>query len=593
MLKPRLNLHASLLITIVVMGATALLSAGLSSWTFHGLVADSQRDNLSRFMEQGVHGELEGLRQGIAETGRRLQHSLDIQMASATRYSMTLASALALIAALAAWQVVKRIVLDPLHQLRLQLQRRSQSSSTSGHRRRARRLLSIDSLSALYDRLEEMAITDPLTGLYNRVLFEDRLKQLIADSHRSAKRAAVLMLDMNRFKQVNDTLGHPVGDELLRQVAQRMTHALRETDTLARFGGDEFAIILSGTRAHDIQAVADKLKRVVEAEFRIHGHPISTSLSVGASLFPEHAQDVTSLMQFADIALYQAKRSEERFAIYAPDNDHAYSAERIAAQALRTIIENGGLGLVYQPVLMSDSRQVDYFEALVRCSYPDLQGRTVEETIALAERNALIRPLTNWLIDAVCRQLALWRRRHPQMRAGINISMYDLRDETLATHFRHALRRHKLPATALVVEIAESSIMQNTRRVVANLQRLADLGLELAIDDFGTGHASLRHLKNLPVHALKIDHSFVMDMDNNLDDEKIVRATIDLAHDLGITVTAEGVNSESLFERLIDLNCNALQGFHIAKPLPAEQVVGWYANESTRFLAHTNLELSL
>ncbi len=496
---------------------------------------------------------------------------------------------------LLALYTLHRLVLIPLHRLKEQLRRRQLPGSTAAARKKVIAGIprSLAALSEIYETLQALAITDPLTGLYNRILFEDRVKQLVADNRREPRRAGILLMDMNRFKLVNDTLGHPVGDELLRQVAQRISHALRETDTLARLGGDEFAVLLPGVQEHDLYTVAEKLHRAIGADFRIHGHTLNASLSIGASLYPDHAADAGSLMQFADIALYEAKKTKGQFAVYREATEHAHHQERAAVKALSQAINQGELRLCYQPVLSATSRKVQYLEALVRCPHPDLDTLSVEELIALAERNGLIRSLTNWVLEQACRQIAAWRKERPTIKVGVNITMLDLKDPGLTFVLRRTLERHQLPASALVIEIAEVAIMQDTNRIAANLKRLSDCGLSLAIDDFGTGQTSLRHLKRLPIHIIKIDKSFITDLGRHPEDEEIVRATIELAHGMEIAVSAEGVSSQKIYDELIDLGCNALQGYFISRPLEPEQVIPWLQNEAQRFLAHTNLELSL
>lgn len=511
------------------------------------------------------------------------------------RHTAFFSVAVMIISVLAGLYGLHRLVLLPLHQVKQQVGRRSLPASTTDATEQliAGTPKSLSALCDLCDTLQGLAITDPLTGLYNRVLFQDRLHQLITDGQREPRCAAILITDMNRFKQVNDTLGHPVGDELLRQVAQRMSHALRESDTLARLGGDEFAVLLPGVQGHDLRRIVAKLRRAIAAEFRIQGHTLTTSLSIGASLFPDDARDAVSLMQFADIALYQAKQSREAFELYTEDENHAIHRERATVQELSQAINQGQLRLMFQPVLDSRTRGIHYLEALIRFPHPTLKRLPVEQVVALAERNGLIRSLTNWVLEHGCRQLTQWRRHFPELQLGINLSMIDLEDPGLSFVLRRTLERHQLPPSALLLEIAEVALLKDTDRAVANLKRLADTGLELAIDDFGTGQASLRHLKRLPVQIIKIDRSFVMDMMHDADDEKIVRATIELAHELKLGVCAEGVDEHPVYDELISLGCNSLQGFFISRPLDAHRVLPWLKTGTERFLAQTNLELRL
>jgi len=480
---------------------------------------------------------------------------------------------------------LRKFFFNPLSRLRSQIQ-----SGTLAEAAPDQRLVSFSALGDLYDTLQRQAITDPLTGLYNRALFEDRLKQFIAQAKRSGARAAVFMMDMSRLKEVNDSLGHVVGDELLRQVASRIKGGLRESDTLARFGGDEFAALLPGADEETARRVSEKIRASLYPEFRVHGHVISATLCIGASLYPAHARNVSRLVRFAEIALYRAKHRVEFFAVYRQAAGGNSSAEHAPVAALRELIEQAGLRVAYQPLIATSSGRIHYFEALIRCDHPELRRFSVEQMIELAERNGLVCPLTDRVFDLVCADLARWRHFKPEIKVGVNVSMSDMQDTMLIDRLESRLKAHGVPATAITVEVTESGVMQDVDRVQANIRLLADSGFTVAIDDFGTGRASLARLRKLPVHCIKIDKSFVMEMESDADAEKIVRATIDLGHDLGIRVVAEGVQSEPIYHQLCALGCDSLQGFHISKPLAPDRVIPWTAAVVDRFAGDPSKE---
>ncbi|MEA3411018.1 MAG: bifunctional diguanylate cyclase/phosphodiesterase [Pseudomonadota bacterium] len=519
----------------------------------------------------------------VAKPLSRLQERLDFTERRLIAVNVVVICLTVLIALL----FLKKFIFVPLNRLRMQIQ-----AGTLGETSPDQRLISFSALGDLYETLERQAITDPLTGLYNRALFEDRLKQFIAQGKRSGSKAAVFMMDMTRFKEVNDSLGHHVGDELLRQVASRIRGGLRESDTLARFGGDEFALILPGAGEEYTRRVSGKIRAALDPEFHVHGHVISATLSIGASLYPAHARDVSNLMRYADIALYHAKRQGEFFALYRQADGGNASAEHAPVEALRELIEQDGLRVAYQPLISASTGQVSYYEALIRCDHPELRRFSVEQAIELAERNDLIRPLSDRVFGLVCSDLARWRRFQPAIKVGVNVSMSDMQDTMLIGRLESQLQVHGVPAASIIIEVTESGVMQDVDRVQTNIKLLADAGFTVAIDDFGTGQASLARLRKLPVHCIKIDKSFVMEMETDTDAEKIVRATIDLGHDLGIRVVAEGVQSEPIYRQLSGLGCDTLQGFHISRPLPPERVIPWSVAAASRFAGEVRLKSS-
>ncbi|HYQ72637.1 MAG TPA: bifunctional diguanylate cyclase/phosphodiesterase, partial [Gammaproteobacteria bacterium] len=445
--------------------------------------------------------------------------------------------------------------------------------------------VSFHALGQLYETLHDMAIRDPLTGTYNRALLEDRMKQVIAEHRRTPGKAAILLIDMVRFKYVNDLLGHHIGDLLLKEVVVRIGHVLRESDTLARLGGDEFVIILPDTDADQAFQVAEKIIQSMVPEFEVEQNRLSTSVSIGIALMPEHGEDVETLLRNADYAMYSTKHDRRGYAIYDPATRNDINVDRMELDGmLNEDIRRNDLFLVYQPVIEFGSHRVSYLEALVRWRQADGRVLMPGDFVPVAERSGLIRQLSEWIIDTVCRELAMLQQQHPDMRAGINLSMYNLHDLKLKQQIQDALSRHRLRPESLLLEITETGVMLDPDQVVETLGELADMGLSLSIDDFGTGHASLVYLKRLPVHTLKVDKSFVVDMDSDEDNFSIVRATIDLAHSLGLTVTAEGVETGAVYAQLRGMGCDYYQGYYVGRPRGLEFILAWL-QENNRGMA--------
>jgi diguanylate cyclase (GGDEF)-like protein len=443
---------------------------------------------------------------------------------------------------------------------------------------------SFQALGELYESLRDMAIRDPLTGTYNRALLEDRLKQAIAEHRRTPTVTAVLLVDLVRFKYVNDLLGHHTGDLLLRQVVDRMGGVLRESDTLARLGGDEFAIILPGTDGPRAFQVAQKIIHVMEPEFEVENHTLSASVSIGIALMPHHGEEVDTLLRHADYAMYAAKKTQSGYAIYNPNITEEATMARMALDGvLHENIERNDLFLVYQPVLDFRTGQVSYLEALVRWRQPDGRILLPETFIRVAEQSGLIRLLSEWIINTACRELARLQRVNPGLRAGINLSMHNLHDYKLTEVIGKALERHHLEPRSLLLEITETGVMLDPNQVIEILNQLSAMGLTLSIDDFGTGHSSLAYLKRLPVHTLKVDKSFVTDMDTDDDNASIVHATIDLAHNMGLTVTAEGVETRPVYELLKAMGCDYYQGYYVGEPMESAVIIDWlHTSRQTR-----------
>lgn len=479
--------------------------------------------------------------------------------------------------------IVRYSVFKPLQSLSYQLKARWARSDETGMDNSKDSPVSFHALGELYETLRDMAIRDPLTGTYNRALLEDRLSQLIVEHHRKPAIAAILLIDMVRFKYVNDMLGHHTGDLLLQKVVARIANVLRESDTLARLGGDEFVVLLPDTDAGQAEQVVQKIIQSMQREFEVKGHKLSASVSIGIALMPEHGEAVDELLRNADYAMYRAKSGNMGYAIHDPTTiDHIVATRMNLDGMLNEDIGRNDLFLVYQPVIEFASGRIHYLEALVRWRQPDGRILMPDSFIRAAEQSGLIKQLSEWVIDAACRELASLQVIDPDLRSGINLSMHNLHDFKLMMRIEDALSRHKLSADSLLLEITESGVMLDPDQVIEILEQLAAMGLKLSIDDFGTGHSSLVHLRRLPVHTLKVDKSFVVDMDSDDENASIVRATIDLGHSLGLTVTAEGVETRTVHDLLKGMKCDYYQGYYNGKPMTLTELERWLGDAALR-----------
>ena len=317
----------------------------------------------------------------------------------------------------------------------------------------------------------------------------------------------------------------------------------------------------------------------MEPEFEIEDHKLSAAVSIGIALTPDHGEDVETLLRHADHAMYSAKKARNGCAMYDPRSTGELNAARMTLNGkLNEYIERNDLFLVYQPVMDFRTEQVSYIEALVRWRQPDGTIILPETFIRVAEQSGVIRQLSEWIIDTVCRELANLQQDNPGLRAGINLSMHNLHDYNLADQVMQSLERYRLEASSLILEITETGVMMDPNQVIEILGQLSAQGLKLSIDDFGTGHSSLVYLRRLPVHNLKVDKSFVIDMDKDEDNASIVRATVDLAHNLGLTVTAEGVETGSVYEKLREIGCDYYQGYYVGEPVDAAGIAEWLEN---------------
>ena len=428
----------------------------------------------------------------------------------------------------------------------------------------------------LEQRAAHQATHDALTGLPNRVLFIDRLQQATIAAKRDNSLLAVLILDVDRFKEVNDTLGHYNGDRLLKQVGLRLTGVIRESDTLARIGGDEFGFILP--RLHgkgDIDKITGKIKKTLAGTFALEDLSIEVQASIGATLFPEHGKDADTLIQRADVAMYAAKHNNLGYALYSKDLDQHTPRRLTLMGELRQAISGDELFLDFQPKVTSESGTLDTVEALVRWQHPRHGIIPPGEFIPLADRTGLIEDLTLWVLKSALRQGADWHNRNMVIGIAVNVSALCLLNPDFPEILTGLLTANNFPAESLYMEITETSIMVDPDRSLAILDRINRQGVKLSIDDFGTGYSSLAYLKKLPVSELKIDKSFVMDMLTNDSDATIVNATIQLGHNLGLKVVAEGVENQQTFDTLRSMGCDLQQGYFIGRPMPPRAIGEW------------------
>jgi diguanylate cyclase (GGDEF)-like protein len=421
------------------------------------------------------------------------------------------------------------------------------------------------------EEIEHRALYDQLTGLPNRTLFRDRVEQALLSAQRDGSSATVMFLDVDHFKAVNDTLGHEAGDLLLRDLGVRLSEEMRSSETLARLGGDEFAILCRGS-AEEAANLAERLHGVLHTAFLVRNFPLEVATSIGIAAYPEHGEDADTLLRHADVAMYIAKEARAGTAIYAAEQDLNDQARLALAGELRRAIENDELVLHFQPKAELETGGIVGVEALVRWQHPERGFIPPNEFIPIAERTGLIKPLSRHVIVTALRQCSAWRGAGIDLQVAVNLTIPDLLDLELPDLIERELAERGVRPDQLELEITESTILADPFRVRQVLNRLNEMGLRLAIDDFGTGYSSLAYLRRLPVHTIKIDRSFVMDMCENPHDATIVRSTIELGKNLGLEVVAEGVETQEAWDALRAQGCTLAQGYFIGRPVPADEL---------------------
>jgi diguanylate cyclase (GGDEF)-like protein len=422
-------------------------------------------------------------------------------------------------------------------------------------------------------------VTDELTGLPNRRLYYTRL----ADAVATAEPFAVAIVDLDRFKELNDTLGHHAGDIVLSALGPRLTDAVGEAGLIARLGGDEFAVLLRGADLAGASVVARRIALALQAPFAIEGTEIVLDASVGAALYPDHATDAETLLQRADVAMYQAKESHLAFQAYEPARDDG-SRERLQLiSELRLALEREELVVHYQPQVELGSGRIVGVEALVRWQHPEQGLRGPGAFLPQVEQTSLIRPLTHYVLERAVAQCVAWRAQGLELTMAVNLAVPNLLDAGTPAHVADLLASHGLEPSALTLEVTESLLLHDPERARAVLDDLVRVGVRLSLDDFGTGYSSLAHLRHLPMHELKIDRSFVMQMKESRPDRAIVTSTVALGRSLGVRVVAEGVETEAARDLLASAGCLLAQGYLFSPPVAAEQIpalaaaAGWVA----------------
>jgi diguanylate cyclase (GGDEF)-like protein/PAS domain S-box-containing protein len=426
--------------------------------------------------------------------------------------------------------------------------------------------------------LERQMLHDQLTGLPNRVLLLDRVEQAIRTSRRESLPFALLVMDLNRFRQLNDSLGHDAGDLLLKETGQRLRAELRDTDTVARLGGDEFAIVLLDVDEEGAAKVATKVVAALQRPFEIDGGALEVGVSIGIALWPRHGEDAQTLLRRADIAMYAAKRTAQGYSVYAeqaPDEEGSNQLALIAE--LRHGLAHDELTVMYQPIVSMESRAVTRVEALARWRHPERGLIPPAEFIPLAERSGLVRSLFERVLVTTLRQCQTWQKLGLPIQGAVNLSMRNLLDPELVRTVARAIERTGAQPELVGLEITESMLMADPPRAMRTVEGLRALGVQLAIDDFGVGYSSLAYLQRLPAYAVKIDRSFVSRMTRDRSSESIVKLIIELGHSLGMKVVAEGIEDSATWDALAGLRCDAAQGFYVARPMVATAIPAWLA----------------
>ena len=423
------------------------------------------------------------------------------------------------------------------------------------------------------EKLEHIAMHDDLTNLPNRALLLDRMNLAISNAQRFKNNFAIIILDLDRFKEVNDTLGHLIGDNILQQVAQRLSALLRDTDTVARLGGDEFAILLTNIEEHDLIDIAVKIAATIEEVYNVQEHNLYLGASLGISIYPQHGLTTEVLLKHADVAMYMAKRSDIDYVIYRPENDEHNIKQLSLLSDLRQAVDLQQLRLVYQPIYTTSAHDIIGFEALIRWQHPKYGLLPPDNFIQLAEQTGLIKKITLWVIDTALQNFSSWPIKHDDTYISINVTAWDLQDQLFFSHIKKSLKTFNVKPASLMLELSERSMMTDSARIEMALDNLKMLGIRISIDDFGTGFSSLSMLKQLPVSILKIDKSFVLKMSTIKNDTLIVHSIIDLAHNLELKVIAEGVEDTESRDLLKKFDCDYCQGYLFSTPLNEEQLL--------------------
>ncbi|HJX07084.1 MAG TPA: EAL domain-containing protein [Actinomycetota bacterium] len=433
-----------------------------------------------------------------------------------------------------------------------------------------------DELAVKQAENEFQALHDSLTGMPNRMFFHQRLLEEIDHARTGSGRMAVMLMDLDHFKEVNDTLGHHFGDLLLQQIGPRLSGVLRDNDLMARLGGDEFGIVLPDLPSEEIALrIADRVLEELEQPVAVEGLALDVSGSIGIAMFPMHAEDAETLLRRADVAMYVAKENGGGYEVYQDTFDRHNPQRLTLIGQVRPALESGEFVMYYQPKVRLMDGRVAGAEALIRWEHPTLGLVPPDEFIPLVEKTVLLRPLTHYVAESVLKQWREWASMGIRIPIAINVSPRSLLDADFPESIEQLLHEFDVPPAFLRIELTEGFLMGDSGRSIAVLDGLSNVGVGLSIDDFGTGYSSLSYLKRLPIEEIKIDRSFVMQMHVDANDFMIVRATVDLGRNLGLRVVAEGVEDLATFDRLADFGCDEAQGYYISKPISAVEFTRW------------------
>lgn len=436
---------------------------------------------------------------------------------------------------------------------------------------------------ALEYKAAHEATHDTITALPNRLLLMDRLEQAIQSALRRKTSLSLLILDIDGFKDINDTLGHYSGDRLLKQVVTRLQGMIRKSDTLARVGADEFAILMQvEPNDENILHIVKKIQKIFLEPFSIEGLTLAVQASIGIVFFPEHGKEMDTIMQRAGVALYAAKKDSKKYTVYSSHLDKSNPHRLTMMGELRQAIENDELVLYFQPKVNLKTNKIVGVEALVRWQHPEHGFMAPDEFIPMAERTGLIKPLSVWVLNHALAQAEKWHRQNIKLSVAINLSPVTFLDTELPNLIIGMLSLYRVPPEFLIFEITESSMIKDPSLTMEIMKRLTETGIRISIDDFGTGYSSLAYLKELPASEIKIDKSFVTDMVKNDNDDVIVRAITDLGHNLSLNVVAEGVENKETAVILKKLGCDVLQGYYISRPLCNVDLLNWLPKRKSR-----------
>jgi len=434
----------------------------------------------------------------------------------------------------------------------------------------------VTSVKNQFVALRHQAMHDALTGLPNRTMLFDRLDRAIDEARRARGSMALLLMDLDRFKEVNDTFGHHFGDALLKTVAFRLTNQLTSSDVVARLGGDEFAIVLAdAVDSRNVAMAARRILNTLQQPFVVDGQVLEVGGSIGIALYPAHGTDARTLLRRADVAMYAAKQSQIGYTFHSDDHEPRSADQLSLVVEMRHALERNEFELFYQPKLHLRSGLVTRVEVLLRWNHPTRGTLSPALFIPIAERTGLIRTISDWLLDRALQQCREWQDAGAPIHLAVNLSAKSLQEQTLPSKINDVLKKWDVDPRFLKIEITESSIMADPAHALAIMAMLQSIGVRLSIDDFGTGYSSLTHLRELPIDEIKIDKSFVTGMNSSDADAAIVRTVIDLAHNLGKQVCAEGVEDEATWRRLCEMGCDLAQGYWISRPLNAADLMTW------------------